>query len=94
MGEYNYQLKGSFSVHWGIEDKWVKGEGVIFNISLKNLEIITDKAFKITDDCVFLITPAPGNVVLLPSHRAKIVWVKEKESDGVKCLHCGLEFLK
>ncbi|MEI7999357.1 MAG: hypothetical protein WCH62_07635 [Candidatus Omnitrophota bacterium] len=89
----HYRLKGNVRVRWSVENMWVKGEGIISNISVAGMELVTDKLFKVPDECVFLVEPINALDVILKSKRSKALWVKEVSSDGAQCIQCGLEFL-
>jgi hypothetical protein len=84
----SFRLRKQFSVSWSLPDQKVKGEGMIFNISLRGMLFVTDKLFK--PDHGMIIWFRVLDVPYFPA-RGELVWFKKVEQS---CYQCGVKFLK
>ena len=89
-----FRVKGSFAVHWKIEDKAIAGDGIVSNISITGMEMVINKVLSLSVGTIFCIEAAPGEVLPLQSKKAKVMRSEKIIFNGVERLRCGLEFVK
>jgi hypothetical protein len=91
---HHYRLKGSFRITWILEGETILREGIISNMSVDGMELITKPNFKFVDGCQINIEDDGSGGIPLKSSRLKIVWSKKVLLDGIENLKCGLVFVK
>ncbi len=84
----SFRLRKQFDLIWSIPDQKIKGEAIIFNISLTGMLFVTDRLFKPEHGLTmyFSLEKAPS----FPP-KGKLVWFK-KAGKGEAQYQCGVRF--
>ena len=92
-GRQHFRIKDNLSVRWSVEEG-VTGEGIVLDISINGIQLITDKSFDPSENCVFTIEPPEGGQLPFGPKKAVMRWFQKVMKNNIECIVCGLEFIK
>jgi hypothetical protein len=92
----HFRVKGSYEVSFGIEGHPEIRNGIVSNISMNGMEMVTRDEFPApSSGSVFFIEPVTlEEIIPLQSKQAQMKWVKSFSKEDGKYLQFGLEFVK
>ena len=87
----HFRLREFLDVTWKVEDQDVSGEGLIVNISKSGLQLVMDKVFKPTENCIVLVE-SKSEVFPFASKKGKLMWFRRISAPQER-FQCGIQFL-
>ena len=93
----DFRLKENFPIIWSYEGptfEKIYGDGIVLNISLSGMQIITNGLRRPPDDRVILIETILGEKLPLGPKKARVSWVEHAHKDNRDCFKCGLKFIE
>ena len=86
----SFRLRKQFDIVWSVPDQKIKGEGIIFNISLSGMLFVTDRLFepKLVLNMRFTSAQAPS----FPP-QGRLAWFRKIGKENLR-YQCGVRFLK